>query len=198
MVNGQNWLTLPAGTNTRSSTNNSASLVELRNSSPIYNIYSDFYILDDTGNTNNNFLGDIIVETLYPSGIGNYSQFVGSDGNSVNNYQLVDDPAFDGDTTFVETSGVGFIDTYTYTKLSKVPSVIYGIQQSIGCRKTDAGNRTIAGLIRVAGTDYLSNDPIVTDTYLLQGVVIETNPATSGAWSQADINSIEAGFKILS
>src|SRR5437764_673985 len=49
----------------------------------------DLYVCDATGTTNNTFLGDVRVHTLVPSGNGTDSGLTGSDGNQVNNYQLV-------------------------------------------------------------------------------------------------------------
>ena len=51
----------------------------------------DLYICDDNGSVNNDFLGDVRVEAIFPSGNGNSSVLVGSDGNSTDNYALVDE-----------------------------------------------------------------------------------------------------------
>ena len=56
--------------------------------------YDDLYICDGTtvpGEPVNDFLGDVRVDTLYPNGNGNSSQWVGQDANSTDNYLNVDD-----------------------------------------------------------------------------------------------------------
>ena len=77
----------------------------------------DLYVLDGVdsgvaGNPNDDFWGDTRIECLFPNGNGNSSDFDGSDGNSIDNYLLVDDTAPDGDTTYVEAGVVGDKDTY--------------------------------------------------------------------------------------
>ena len=52
---------------------------------------ADVYVLNSLGSMNNNFLGDVAVRTLIPDGNGTSSQLTGSDGNTTDNYLLVDE-----------------------------------------------------------------------------------------------------------
>ena len=63
---------------------------------------TDIYIADGVDATStqgrpyNTFLGDIGGKRMTPAASGSLSQFLGSDGNTVGNYQLVDDDPEDG------------------------------------------------------------------------------------------------------
>jgi len=160
--------------------------------------FDDFYILDDNGVAPyNTFLGDVRVDTIRPDGNGNSSQFVGSDGNSTDNYLLVDEETQDGDTTYIKSSTPGDTDLTTMTSLPVTPSVIYGIQPVAVARKTDAGTRTGRHLYRTGGANYETGSFYPSDLeYLAFAEVVEENPNTVVPWIEADIDALESGVKI--
>jgi hypothetical protein len=163
------------------------------------NLYhDDFYILDGTGTTNNNFLGDVRVETLLPSGNGNSSQFTGSDGNSTDNYLLVDDsPAPDDDTTYVESATLNDIDLYAIADLGNSPDTIYGVAQNSYSRKTDVGSRGLINVVRSGGTNYDgTNELDLLAEYKQVQEILETDPDTAVAWVTSGVNNMESGFKV--
>lgn len=158
--------------------------------------FDDLYVCDTNGTTNNNFLGDCRVDTLYPNGNGNSSQFTGSDGNSTDNYLLVDETTPDYDTTYVESSTSGNKDTYTFTDLSHNPASIYGIQISPCAKKDDAGARSMGAVIRRSAVDYDGTSTALSTDYLYYPYIAETDPSTVAAWTQTNINAAEFGVKI--
>ena len=155
----------------------------------------DVYICDDQGSTNNNFLGDVRIECLFPNGDGNSSQLVGSDGNSVNNYLLVDESTPNSDTDYVESSTVGDKDTYAMTNLTSTTGTVYGIQILPFARKTDAGTRSIKSVTRLSATEEDSADKPLSTGYTYYPDIRETKPG-GGAWSISDVNSAEVGVKV--
>jgi hypothetical protein len=103
----------------------------------------DFYACDGTGGgSDNDYLGDVRVEAIFPSGNGNSSQFLGSDSNSTDNYLLVDEATPNDDTDYVESSTVGDKDTYAYGNLTATSGTVYGVIPMPYARKTDAGVRS--------------------------------------------------------
>lgn len=158
--------------------------------------FDDLYICDDAGSApNNDFLGDVKVETLRPSGNGNSSQLVGSDGNSTDNYLLVDETTPDSDTTYVESATVGDKDTYAYGDLATTTGTVYGVQLSPSVRKTDAGLRSVCSVARLSGTETDSADKVLSTTYQHMTDMRETKPG-GGAWTISDVNSAEFGIKV--
>jgi hypothetical protein len=72
-VDGETWLTA-TGLNTRASANSSANQVALGAGTTVGGShteeYDDLYVCDATGSVNNDFLGDVRVATLRPTGAG--------------------------------------------------------------------------------------------------------------------------------
>lgn len=158
--------------------------------------YDDFYVCDDQGaGPTNAFLGDIRVEALFPNGNGNSSVLVGSDGNSVDNYLLVDETQANDDTDYVQGSTVGNKDTYAYTNPSSTSGSVYAVQPLPLARKTDAGVRSIATVARLAATEEDGANKALSASYAYLSDIRETKPG-GGAWSLADVGSAEFGVKV--
>lgn len=159
-------------------------------------IYDDIYVCDGSGSSpTNDFLGDVRVQALFPSGNGNSSQFDGSDGNSTDNYALVDETNQNGDTDYVESPDVGDKDTYAYGNMASTAGTVYGVQILPHVKKTDAGARSIVTVARLSATE--TDGPVQTlaTTYQYLEDVRETKPG-GGAWSIADVNNAEFGIKV--
>jgi hypothetical protein len=155
----------------------------------------DFYACDGTGSApTNDFLGDVRVEALLPNGNGTTSNLVGSDGNSVDNYLLVDD-ATPAVADYVESSTVGDKDTYAFTNPTPSSGTVYGVQVLPYAAKTDAGVRSIVSVARLAGTEVDSSAKTLSATAQYLPDVREAKPG-GGSWSVSDVGSAEFGVKV--
>lgn len=143
------------------------------------------------------FRGDLRVQTLYPNGNGNYSQFVGSDGNSVNNFELVDEATI-SDTDYVGSSTVGNKDSYVIGDLLANTANIHAVQVVAQLTKSDAGARTGKTFIRLDGADYEGPEAYPPGTPNAFVQLMHTNPATGAAWNVSEINDLEIGIKVES
>lgn len=165
-------------------------------------IFDDFYACDGVdsgvvGAPNNDFLGDVRVEALFPNGNGTTSDLLGSDADSTDNYLLVDETIPDDDTTYVESSTIGDRDTYAYTNATATSGTVYGAVLYPLARKTDAGTKTICSIARLAATEVDSADRTLSVSYQYFPDVHEEKPG-GGAWTIADINNAEFGVKVTS
>lgn len=156
----------------------------------------DFYICDGTGSMNNTFLGDVRVDTIYPTGAGTSGQFTGV-GDTANLYANVDDATPDGDSTYNYSDSAGNSDSFVCGDVTTLGSTIYGVQANLIARKDDAGTRTIAPQARTAGTSYVGSTQSLADSYMDFLQIWETNPATSTAWTESTVNSAEFGYKVV-
>jgi hypothetical protein len=101
--------------------------------------YDDVYLDDTTGEA-----ASVPIQKrfmyLAPNGNGELSQFTGSDGNSTDNYLLVDEvSAHDDDATFVQASANGLIDSYTHAALTTPDNFVpVALITSAFAKKTDA------------------------------------------------------------
>lgn len=161
------------------------------------NQIADYYIANDTGSApNNNFLGDIVVRTLTPNNNGNSSQLMGSDGNTTNNFQLVDErPASSSD--YVGSAIAGQKDTYAMADLPGGVTGVYGVQITGTMAKSDAGLAQSRLLLRSGGTDYTGITHTLNTSYQGYYEFFENDPATGTTWTIAGVNSMESGMEVL-
>lgn len=146
----------------------------------------------------NDFLGNIRLWPLSPDGNGASSQFVGSDGNSTNNWDHVnDDPASaSAMDDYVESNTVGAIDLYTYSNIPQSSGTIYGINVATLAKVTDPSGKQFRPVIRTNGVNYTGAD---VQPGLVASVTREhwaVNPNTGLAWTFAEINDIQAGEEV--
>lgn len=196
-VSGTNsgWINA-SGLNTRNTANSQADSLRLGSENGNGPRIDDVYVCDINGSINNDFLGDCRIETLYPDGDGNSTQFTPSSGL---NYQCVDDSTPNGDTDYVSSSTADNIDTYTLGNLSGTPASILGVQTHLSARKDDGGSRTFQSVLRISGTNYFGSSTFsAADSYLFYSQIFEQNPAISAAWLGSAINGMEAGVKLVS
>lgn len=159
-------------------------------------VFDDLYICDGAGSTNNDFLGDVRVDCFQPSGNGNSSQLLGSDGNSTDNYLLVDETAPNDDTDYVSSSTVSQKDTYAFPNMSHTPATINGVQVVMSAKKDDAGLRSIASVTRSGGADTDGTTQAVSTSYFYYMQILETDPNTAAAWTQSGFDAAEFGIKV--
>lgn len=160
--------------------------------------FDDVYVCNGAGSVNNDFLGDCSVVTLYPSGDGNYSQWVGSDGNSVNNSLLVDEAGTPNTTDYVESGTATTKDSYVFGDLPGTAVTVLGVAIRSYAAKSDAGAQLFRHFARVGGTDYpaaVDKGPSVTPSYIGFSDMFEQSPATSSLWTVAEVNGAEFGVE---
>lgn len=177
--------------NTRSTSNNFANgiaPVAVGAFSPTW--FDDFYVCDTSGSLNNDFMGDVRVDTLLPNGDGNYSQFTCSTGST---HSTLVDETTPNTTDYVSSSTVSQKDSYTMGNLANTSTTVKGIQVCNAILKDDAGARSAANLIRSSSTDAQGTSTALStsQSYLLS--IHETDPATSAAWAATAVNAMEAG-----
>lgn len=160
-------------------------------------LVDDLYFLDTTGPAPyNDYMGDMKIETLVPNGNGNSSQLVGSDGNSVDNYALVDEiPA--SATDYAGSAVVGNKDTYALSNLVTSAGSVLAVLTSAFCFKSDAGAANIQVVERVGTTERES-----------AAVALAASPGswhdlgcnvldpTGAAWTITNVNAMEVGVKV--
>jgi hypothetical protein len=168
------------------------------------NHYDNFYVLDDlssgvTGAPNNDFLGEVFIEAIFPDGNGSSSQLTGQDADSTNNYLNVDDnPGPDDDSTYNGSATASDEDDYTMGALSAITvDDIRAIQVSNVCR-TESGNRDMRNIIRHSAVTYYGTARTMGTTFAGETDIAEgANPfAGSTQWTIANVNAIGAGFEV--
>ncbi len=151
--------------------------------------FDDIRVRDD----DNGFFDTIGIILRAEAGNGTNTDYTPSTG--VDHGALVDDTNQDGDTTYNSSSTVNHKDTYTLEDLP-VSATIECVQTTEVCRKTDAGDRLVANVLRIGGTDYVGPDLAPNQTYSHLLTPYDDSPATASAFTDAEINAMESGQKI--
>ena len=156
-------------------------------------LIDDLYVCDATGTTNNSFLGDVRVDTLFPTADGANTDFTPLAGS---NYENVDEDDPDGDTSYNSSNTATDKDTFPVTALSSMAGDIFGVQVNNTARKDDAGAQNLKGAVKVGATVYTDSAQVLLDSYDDKRSIFEENPGTSAAWDQAGINAAEFGYEV--
>lgn len=154
----------------------------------------DVYCLSTTGAAPfNDFLGDVMVARLVPNNNGAANALVGSDGNSVDNYALVDELSVSL-SDYVESLTPGAQDIYQLQDLS-TSTLIYAVEISAYAAKTDAGTRAMKIIDRQTGNRVGSSLPLsVTPQEFIQAPTLID--ADGNQWTTAKVNSMQVGIEV--
>lgn len=141
------------------------------------------------------YLGDGHEVAVLPNAAGNYTQFNPSASTNVSN---VDDAygSVDSDTTYNSEATVGDKDTFNFPSIPTTPGLIHGVVTSATMRKDDSGARTARQLARISSTDYEGASVALLDTYSKNDRWMPVSPASSVAWTEAEFNAAEFGYKV--
>jgi len=112
------------------------------------------------------------------------------------NYSAASIP-MDGDASYVVSNTPGHTDLYTMGSLPVVPLTIYAVEPFAVVRKGDAGARTSAVRHRSSSTEQsLATNADLGQTFTFTGQILDTDPATTTAWTASGVNNQQVGVKI--
>jgi hypothetical protein len=158
--------------------------------------FDDFYILDASTSPNNDFIGEVRIESLQPDGTtSTNTDFTPSAGS---NYQNVDETPPNGDTDYNSSATLNDRDTHTTAGLTGPASVkeVFAAQVNTWSRKTDSADRNVSA-VALSNTTTATGDSIpVTQTYNYYFDQWDTDPDTGSAWTESGINSAEFGYEV--
>jgi hypothetical protein len=196
-LNGVDIITVATGQDLKATSNTTANSLRLSSSSTLAStvlLFDDFYLCDATGSTNNDFLGDVRVDAIYPTADGNYSQFTPSTGSD--HYALVDETT-PNTTDYNDGTTVGHRDSYAMGNLSALTSqTVYGVQVNAAILKDDAGAKSAATFVRSSSTNGDGASAALSTSQVYVSQVFETDPNGSIAWTETTVNAMEAGVLV--
>jgi hypothetical protein len=160
--------------------------------------FDDLVVVDDTGTTNNDYLGDIRIDTLRPNADTPQADFDLSAGT--NGYDLIDDAlGSPDDASYLESYTPGDKSEFDLSNLIGGSTGIMGVQTRVRAQKTDAGVRSYRAYLK-AGTE-VANGPTISPgtgwAWHLNGIM-EQSPETAAAWTDADIGDLKLGVEVVS
>lgn len=197
-IDGENEIVL-VGIDTQNTANAYANQVEITFNGYLLGArfcgFDDWYICDDTGPSENDFLGAVKIECIFPTGAGANTDFIPSAGA---NWQCVDDATPDDDATYVASATPGDIDTYTFGNLTATSGQVLALVPKLTGRKADLDTRHVKPVVRIAGVDYELTDEFALTIHYAQYSAFSTiNPATGLPWTLSDVNGLETGQEVV-
>lgn len=157
----------------------------------------DLFIMDTTGSAFNTFMADRRIQSLIPTADGATVNWTASASTDVS---CVDDAlgAANDDTDYIHSVTAGQESRFAMGNLSVSPTSIDAVMIKMRTRKSDAGDRTIRGLINSNSVE--ATGPTIglsTDYMWRSGGVFLTNPDGSVAWTESAVNALEAGVEVV-
>jgi hypothetical protein len=154
----------------------------------------DVYILDGTGSYNNDFLGDLSVEHLRPTG-DDAVTWTRSTGST--NFSCVDEMGNADTSDYNGSPTVGNRDFYTIGPSARVAGTVHGVYVSGTMAKSDAGARNAALCIRegAAGAIRTATSQTLSTSYVAYRQAYDRKNDGS-AWSISDINALRIGAEV--
>ncbi len=156
----------------------------------------DVYILDTSGGApNNDYLGPVVVESLFPDGAGADTDWTPSAGS---NFQNVDEVTFDSDTTYNSAATATNLDLFTTDDLAMIAGTVYGVAIDNLARVTEAGEKTLICKVKSSITEGTgSNAPLVnTSVYDMVSHLFEQDPNAAAAWTPTTVNAMQIGYEV--
>jgi len=156
----------------------------------------DIAINNTSGSVDNSWCGDGRIIALVPNANGDLSQLMGSDGNTTDNYLLVDEKPSNGDTDYVEGSVVDEKDLYNMSATGLASNnIIRRVWVESRSRDTASAGGSIALAIKTNSTEYLSSNITLLGTYTasIKGIDYPLNPNSGVAWTISDVDALQAG-----
>jgi hypothetical protein len=153
-------------------------------------LVDDWYICDSSGSNNNDFLGDVSVETIYPD---SDSAITWTPDTGGTNYTQINETVVD-DTDYVEaTTGK---DLYGYGDLVTT-NLIYGIMVNTDAELSDVTAYSLKNVVKSSAVEN-------TVTYNTIGMgassllaVFEEDPNTSTLWLYGAVNAATFGVEVV-
>lgn len=190
-INGDTWISA-TGVDTQNTTNAYISSMRYMGGGNV-TYWDDLYICDTLGTTNNDFLGECAIETLYPTA-DNAVAFSRSGGTT--NYENVDESYADDDTTYTYSATLNAEDLFDYGNMTATNAgTVFCVSPNIMCRKETAGGRKIAARAKSGANNTTGSSQTVAANYRARLEPLEEKPG-GGAWTKSDVDAAQFGYKI--
>jgi len=167
----------------------------------------DLYLCDDSGTTNNDFLGPGVVRVFEVNANGDTNDWV-NDNTGVsdsNNFDQVDDagntfPDDSGAGGTVSSNTVGEKELYDMVDLSGVTGNVHFVMLSIQAALDEAGSRQAKFKFKDSVSGEADGDTFTVDMASFDEFhdLFDVNPATASGWTISELNNGQVGMEVVS
>lgn len=159
--------------------------------------FDDVVVIDTSGSVTNSWPNGAGIQPLNFDGDGNYSAWTST---GVNDYTEVDEISSygtlpDGDTTRLYSP---LLNNRVSMTLDNTPTTgtVLGMMLLANAKQSLAGPDAIAHFLRISSTDYDQSSWTPSTSYGYQLDFLTASPATSVAFTTAEIDGMELGYKV--
>lgn len=153
-----------------------------------YDLYiDDLVVWDDTGDYNNDFIGQQRVLTVFPDGDASPQEW--SVIGEATATEAVSDVPADGDTSYIGASEIGEKATFDLPELPPEIVTIAAVYVPTYARIDDAGVGNIQVNMLSNGQEASGEEIPLTTLYQYRGTVFESDPDTNEAWTKSGIEA---------
>lgn len=160
--------------------------------------YDNLYICDGAGSVNNDFLGRVIVDTIFPDGDDTTQFETTGNGSLGTHYEHVDtqipDPSGSGLDRIEESTTTGNRDIFTMgaTINHETVHAVVGVVHA----EAATSNENYHMVFDSNGTEVESSDiPALTTGNSTDLFIRELDPDTSSAWTSSTVNAVKFGVE---
>ena len=155
----------------------------------------DVYVCDTSGSYCNDFLGDVRIETIRPTGDSSPLQFTPSTGS---NYTCVDEAVI-STTDYVSASTSGYRDQYAMSNLTGSVGTIHAVSVNAPSSKSDSGAIQGKVYVKSSSSEDLSGafTPSLGSYLTLMTNISERDPNGTIAWTESAVNAMECGIEVV-
>ena len=122
---------------------------------------------------------------------------IGSDGNSINNYQQVDDDPFGDTLNYNEGTLVGQEDVYRLADLPFSPATIEAVEVVTYATRAAGISGIEMAVDPGLGTTYGASKPTGSGGSFAKGnEIFDINPDTGLPWTESDVNATDVGVRL--
>jgi hypothetical protein len=161
----------------------------------------DFYVANDVASGGalpvTNFLGDCGTVTFFPYTAGRQTDWTPVTPSATTNWQNVDNPVFQGDSAYNQSSTSGQADLFPSSGLSGTVNAIVAVTTIVAARNAGVGTRQIATVLH-NGTEYDGATQNLSSSYAFYEDIWYNDPTTGTSWLSSGFNGYQFGYKLIS
>ncbi len=167
--------------------------------SPRY-LFDDLYILNAEGTSNNSYLGDVRITTMFAALDGDRNEW-SPKTDGLPNYQEVDETLLDSNTSYVESGLIGAAEDYdneNFASKQVAPGQIFGVQVANATLRTATGSIEFKNEMVVAGvrfSDEIEYNP-GNAAFCVNTYVRDTDPSDGLTWTEDKVSAVNSGIVI--
>jgi hypothetical protein len=158
-------------------------------------LFDDIYICDETGSSNNTFLGNSRVQALLPNGNSGSPEWSVEPVTNAN-WESAGNTNMD-DSAYVYSNVVDDQDQYTIQSMVNTP-VVFGVQVTGLYRQDDATQRSACNVITSNSVEVEGAEFNTPSSYAASLDLFENDPDTLVAWLPTAVNALTVGPKVKS